>query len=144
MIALPNHRIEALQIPQRLLDAILDYKRTKSHEGKRRQMQYIGKLMRLSDPEPMRQAVADMQLGGAREALALHRAETWRAELIASDDALTRWGAENPESDLQRMRSLIRAARKDASVKPEQRSGRAFRELFQAIRQTLGAGASDV
>jgi ribosome-associated protein len=55
-------------------------------------------------------------------------------ELLASDDALTRWTAEHPASDLQQLRSLIRAARKDAAAAPEQRSGRAYRELFQFIK----------
>jgi ribosome-associated protein len=60
-------------------------------------------------------------------------------ELIASDDALTRWTAEHPTSDVQQLRSLIRSARKDAAAAPEQRSGRAYRELFQFIKtQTLG------
>ena len=66
-----------------------EYRRTRTHEGRRRQMQYIGKLMRGTDAEPIRQAVLDMQLGRAKDSLALHEAERWRAELIASDDALT-------------------------------------------------------
>ena len=55
--------------------------------------------------------------------------------MIESDDALTGWAAEFPASDLQQLRSLIRAARKDAAAAPEQRSGRAYRELFQFIKQ---------
>ena len=98
-------------------------------------MQYIGKMMRRADPEPLREAVAAMQLGRAKDSLALHEAERWRAELVASDDALTRWTAKHPDSDLQQLRSLIRAARKDAAVVPEQRSGKAFRELFKFIRE---------
>jgi len=76
-----------------------------------------------------------MQLGQAKDALALHESERWRAELVASDDALTRWMAEHPDTDVQQLRSLIRAARKDAAAAPEQRSGRAFRDLFKFIRQ---------
>jgi ribosome-associated protein len=135
LVALPADRLEGLQIDEPLLDAIREFKRTKSHEGRRRQMQYIGKLMRRSDPEPLREAVAAMQLGRAKDALALHEAERWRAELIADDGALTRWTGEHPDTDVQQMRSLIRAARKDAAGAPEQRSGRAYRELFKFIRQ---------
>lgn len=103
-------------------------------------MQYIGKLMRGVDAEPIREAVAAMQLGQARDALALHEAERWRAELLASDDAIERWRAAHPAADLQRLRSLVRAARKDAAASPEQRSGRAFRELFRFLRDQ-GAAA---
>lgn len=135
LVAMPDNRLADLGMEEILLDAIQQYKRTKSFEGKRRQMQYIGKLMRRANPEPLREAVAAMQLGRAKDSLALHEAERWRAELIASDDALTRWTAEHPATDVQQLRSLIRAARKDASGTPEQRSGRAFRELFKFIRQ---------
>jgi ribosome-associated protein len=134
LVALPDNRVVDLPISERLRDAVTEYKRTKTHEGKRRQMQYIGKLMRKDDVEPIREAVAAMQLGRAKDSLALHETERWRVELLASDDALTRWTAEHPASDLQQLRSLIRAARKDAATAPEQRSGRAYRELFQFIK----------
>ena len=134
LVALPDNRVVDLAISERLRDAVAEYKRTKTHEGKRRQMQYIGKLMRKDDVEPIREAVAAMQLGRAKDSLALHETERWRVELLASDDALTRWTAEHPASDLQQLRSLIRAARKDAAAAPEQRSGRAYRELFQFIK----------
>ncbi len=135
LVEMPDNRLVGLPMDEILLDAIRQYRGTRTHEGRRRQMQYIGKLMRRTDPEPLREAVAAMQLGHAKDSLALHDAERWRAELIASDDALTAWTAEHPQADVQQLRSLIRAARKDASVLPEQRSGKAFRELFKFIRQ---------
>jgi ribosome-associated protein len=134
LVALPDDRLNSLPIAESLLDAVREFKRTRSHEGRRRQMQYIGKLMRRTDAEPIREAVAGMQLGSAKDTLALHRAEGWRAELIAGDAALTRWMAEHPQTDVQQLRSLVRSARKDAALAPEQRSGRAFRELFQFIK----------
>jgi len=135
-VALPDERLRGLAISETLLDAILTFKKTRSHEGRRRQMQYVGKLMRREeDAESIRQAVTDLQLGRAKDSLALHEAERWRAELLASDDALTRWAAQRPGSDMQQLRSLVRAARKDAALEPEKRSGRAFRELFQFIKQ---------
>jgi ribosome-associated protein len=134
VVALPEDRLAGLALDESLLDAIREFKRTRSFEGKRRQMQYIGRLMRRTDPEPLREAVAAMQLGRAKDALALHEAERWRNDLIAGDEALTRWGAMNPHTDLQQLRSLVRAARKDAAAAPEQRSGKAYRELFKFIR----------
>ena len=135
LVALPDSRLNDLPMDEILLDAIRAYRGTRTHEGRRRQMQYIGKLMRRTDPEPLREAVAAMELGQAKDSLALHEAERWRAELIARDEALTEWTARCPDADVQQLRSLIRAARKDASVVPEQRSGKAFRELFKFIRQ---------
>jgi len=134
LVALPDNRIADLDITESLRDAVAQYKVTRTHEGKRRQMQYIGKLMRRNEVEPIREAVAAMQLGRAKDSLALHEAERDRVLLIASDDALTAWLAAHPGADVQQLRSLIRAARKDAAAAPEQRSGRAYRELFQFLK----------
>jgi len=131
-----------LTMPDGLRDAIAEYKRTRSFEGRRRQLQYIGKQMRFADEAPLREAVAAFKLGSARDTLTLHEAERWRDELVADDEALTRWAAECPGSDLQRLRSLVRAARKDAAAAPEQRNGRGYRELFQFIKPWLGADAA--
>ena len=134
---LPDDRLAALDAPESLVDAVREYKKTRSHVGRRRQMQYIGKLMRQSDPEPLREAVAAMQVPRARDTLALHQAEHWRDTLIADDEALTRWMAEHPDCDAQQLRSLIRAARKEGALPPEQRHGRAYRELFQFIKKAM-------
>ena len=123
----------SLGLDEKLVDALRAHRKIRSHEARRRQMQLIGKLMRSVDVEPVRRAVAEMQLGRARDSLALHQAERWRAELLAADDATTRFASEHPDADLQ-LRALVRNARKDQSLAPEQRSGRAFRELFQFIR----------
>ena len=109
-------------------------RRIRSHEARRRQMQLIGKLMRSADVALARSAVAERQLGRARDSLALHEAERWRAELIADDAATTRFAREHAGADLQQLRALVRNARKDAASAPEQRNGRAYRELFQFIR----------
>ena len=145
LVAMPDGRLVDLPMDESLLDAIRQYRVTRTHEGRRRQMQYIGKLMRRNDPEPLREAVAAMELGQAKDALALHDAERWRNELIASDSALDTWLADHPQADVQQLRSLSRAARKDASAAPEQRSGKAFRELFRFLRQNptaLAAGTA--
>ena len=135
LVELSEERLKQLEMPERVLDALLAYKVTRSHEGRRRQMQYVGKLMRGVDIDPLRAAVTQVQLGQTRESLALHQAERWRAELIADDEALTRFAAEHRVDDLQHFRNVIRNARKDAALVPEKRSGRAFRELFQLVKQ---------
>jgi ribosome-associated protein len=93
--------------------------------------------MRFADVEPLREAVSAFKLGHAQDAVRLHHAERWRAELVADTEALTRWMQKHPDSDAQRLRSLIRAAQKDAALPPEQRHGRAWRELFQFIKPEL-------
>ena len=137
LAALPDDRLAALALPEGLRDALAQWRRTRSHEGRRRQMQYIGKLMRGVDAAPIRAAVDASRITPARETLALHQAERWRAELIADDDALTRFVAEHPVDDLQPLRALIRQARADAAARPEERSGRAYRELFRHLRDRL-------
>lgn len=135
---LPASHLAATEMPEGLREAIQTWQRTTSHEGRRRQLQYVGKLMRSADPAPLREAVAAFKLGGARDAWRLHEAERWRERLIADDEAMTQWLAEHPDSDTQRLRSLVRAARRDsAALTPEQRQPRSFRELFQFIRPLL-------
>ena len=138
LAALSDNALAAMPLPEPLRDAVELYRRTKTHEGRRRQMQYVGKLMHNADEAVLREAVAAATLGTAQSALALHEAERWRAELIAGDDAMTRWMAEHPETDTQQMRSLVRAARRDAAaLAPEARQPRSFRELFQFIKPML-------
>lgn len=135
LLKLPEDRLAPVPMPESLRDALREARRVRSHEGRRRHLQYIGKLMRTADEGVLREAVAAFELGSARQTLDLHRAEAWRQRLLTEDEALTAWMREFPGSDLQRLRTLIRQARKDAADAPEQRSGRAFRELFQFIKQ---------
>ncbi len=134
LIEMNEAHLSSLGLAEPLFDAIRDLRRIRSHEARRRQTQLIGKLMRSADVAPIREAVAEMQLGRAKDSLALHDAERWRAELIADDASTTRFASERPGTDLQQLRTLVRNARKDQSLVVEQRSGRAFRELFQFIR----------
>jgi ribosome-associated protein len=115
--------------------------RTRSHEGRRRQRQYIGKLMKFEDAETLREAVASYRLGSSRETLALHQAEAWRDRLLAQDDAFEAWLAAHPSTDTQQMRSLVRSARKEG-LEPGARHGRAYRDLFQMVKHHM-AGAAD-
>jgi len=138
LLDLPDSRLDAIGMPENLREALADYRRTRSFEGKRRQLQYIGKLIRSVDAEPLREAVAAFQLGHAQDALALHEAEAWRRRLIDDEKtALDDWLAQFPETDVQQLRTLVRNARKDAALTPDKRNGKAFRELFQLIKSAL-------
>jgi ribosome-associated protein len=138
-----------LSLPDRLREAIEDARRITSFGAKRRQLQFIGKLMRRLAPEvvdEIREALAASEGRSARQTALLHQAERWRAALIADDAALERWLAEHPDTDAQQLRALIRQARKDARAAPPgeaPRQGRAFRQIFALVRERLVATRAD-
>ncbi len=140
--SLPVDRLDKLKIDERLRDAIDELRRTRSFEGKRRQIQYIGKLMKHENPEPLREAVASYRVGSATDTLALHQAEYWRDQLLAGDDAMANWVKEYPATDVQQMRSLVRAARKE-KLEPGERRGRAFRDLFKLVKDQMQSASGD-
>ena len=133
---LPADRLDALRIEDRLRDAIVELGRTRSFEGRRRQLQYIGKLMKFEDAEALREAVASYRMGTAKDTLALHLAEAWRDRLLAEDGAFDDWLREHPSTDTQQMRSLVRSARKE-KLDPGARHGRAYRDLFQMVKRHM-------
>jgi len=135
---LPANRLAALDMPEDLREAIGDYQSISAHGAKKRHRKYLGRLLRNMDVEAFEKAVENFALGSKAEARAQHLYERWREELIADDDALTRWMSEHPDSDVQHLRSLVRAARKhDAATRTSERHGKAYRELFKFIRQHL-------
>ncbi len=137
--ALPKDRLARVPMPEVLEDAIREARRITSHEGKRRQMQYVGKVMRgLNDDEidAIRRALDGFKGTSKAETARLHLIERWRELLLKDDEALTRFLAEHPSVDVQALRSLIRNARKEQQLaKPPKH----FRELFQAIKSALEA-----
>jgi ribosome-associated protein len=152
LLTLRTDLFNAVGLPDKLVDALAEAKRITNFEGKRRQMQYVGKLMRKLDPEVVqaaRQALEEQHKGSATEKMSLHLAEHWRDRLIADDEALAPWMADHPDTDTQQLRALIRQARKDAQPAGKEaniqvsqglapRKGRAYRELFQLVREHLG------
>ena len=154
LLTLRADLMERLALPDKLVDALAEVRRITNFEGRRRQMQYVGKLMRLLDPEQRqaaRDALEDQNKGSARETQALHLAEKWRAELVADEDALSRWMLQFPGTDTQQLRALIRQARKDnppdkaaESQGLAPRHSRAWRELFQLVREQLADASTDV
>lgn len=134
-------------VPEALQEAIREAKKITNFEGKRRQMQFVGKLMRKLDDEQVQaiRAALDVQHNGsAEETLALHMAEHWRDRLLQDDDALAEWLSAHPDTDSQQLRALVRQARKDGlpdktAVSQGQfpRQGRAFRDIFKIVRDHL-------
>jgi ribosome-associated protein len=152
LLTLRADLLAGLDLSEKLLDALAEAKRITNFEGRRRQMQFIGKLMRLLEPETIAAAQAALETqhkGSAEERLALHVAEQWRDRLLSDDDALTEWltveREAGIESDPQHLRALIRQARKDQQAQPPEsmgaaaRHGKAYREIFQAVKAALAA-----
>ena len=143
LLTLRAELLTRLQLPEKLVEAIAESKRITNFEGKRRQMQFIGKLMRKLEPEQheaIRVALVEQHTPSALETQTLHQAEMWRDRLLADDDALGQWINLSPSTDSQQLRALVRQARKDAV--PErpgeaQRHGRAYRDIFQLVRAQL-------
>lgn len=132
LVALPESQIAELPLEERLREAILEARRITSHEAKRRQLQYIGRLMRDVDPAPLRERLEAITGHSAQAAAQHRRLEAWRERLLADDEALTAFAAEHPGADLQALRTLIRNARKEQKIgKPP----RAYRDLFRLIKE---------
>lgn len=140
-----------LELDERLVDSLKEARRITNFEGLRRQMQYIGKLMRKLPDETItaiEAAVEEQQRPSAEATLQLHLAEQWRDRLIADDDALTEWLALDAQADVQPLRALIRQARKDVQAVKErpgeaQRHGKSYRELFQLVKTALSRDSGD-
>ena len=134
LVELNADQLRQIGLPERRLEAILEAQRIRDFEGRRRQMQYIGKLMREVDPAPI-QARLEQWHGVARAHMASqHRAERWRERLLDEDDALALFASEYPGSDLQHLRSLVASIRRD---KAAGRPLRNYRELFRAVRDII-------
>lgn len=149
LLTLSRARRDALRLPEPLVNALHEHQRLEAHGALRRQRQYIGKLMRSLDENSVaaiRQALHEQHQGSAAQTLALHQAEGWRDALMASDAALTDWLKTHPDADAQALRSLVRQARKDAqpsAAGQTPRHGRAYRDLFKIVRDTLDTSAKD-
>ena len=136
LVELPESQLAALPLGDALHAAVLECKRIRSHEARRRQMQYIGRLMREVDAAPIRAAIEAIDSGSAQATAAHRRLEAWRERLVADDGALTAFAAEHPGADLQVLRTLIRNSRRELK---EGRPPRAYRELFRLIRACSGS-----
>ncbi|MGQ0833882.1 MAG: ribosome biogenesis factor YjgA [Gammaproteobacteria bacterium] len=135
LIALPDAELTALGLPERLVDAVREARRITSRAAGARQRQYIGKLMRDIDHEPIAAALAARSERDALEAQRFARAESWRDRLLAEGEAaLTELAARHPSIDLDEWRGRIARARTEQTGAARA----AQRELFRALRALLG------
>jgi len=134
LVALSKDQLKEIELPETLRDAILEAKRITKFGAIKRQMQYIGRLMRDVDAAPI---IAKLEVwsGKSHQHIAyLHRVERWRDRLLEDDKALTELLADYPEADAQRLRALIRNALKEKELLKPPKS---YREIFQVLREIL-------
>src|SRR5512134_1521304 len=134
LVKLRRDQLQRIELPDELREAVEFAHRVTSHEGRRRHMQYLGKLMRQVDADAIRAAIG-RATGESRAAVALmHLAERWRDRLLADDEALTGFMSERPGADVQWLRSTIRAARREhAAGQPPKHARALYRWLHDEL-----------
>jgi ribosome-associated protein len=135
LVSQPKERVMRVPMPEDVREVILECQKIKDHEGRRRQMQYVGKKMRTLEEDEIAaiQKVIDSWKGASKaETAAMHALERRREKLLADDKALTELKEAHPEIDVQQLRVLIRNARKEQA---ENKPPKAYREIFQILKQ---------
>jgi ribosome-associated protein len=134
LVELDPGRLAELALPERLGEAIAQARGIRQHEARRRQMQFIGRLMREVDPAPI-EARFEQWENGPRIERALHRsAEAWRERFLAEAAAIDEFVAAHPGADRTKLRALAQRARTEAQSGEPPRS---YRELYRQVRDTL-------
>ncbi|AWL05916.1 ribosome biogenesis factor YjgA [Massilia oculi] len=134
LVDAPRDRVKRVPMPEDVRDVILETQTITNHEGRRRALQFVGKKMRTLDEEEVAaiQRAIDSWKGASKsETAALHALERRREKLLGDDKALTVLLEENPELDVQHLRTLIRNARKEVA---ESKPPKAYREIFQILK----------
>ncbi len=140
LISLSNDKLGKLDLPENLLHAIAEAKRIIKHGALKRQRQYIGKLMRSIDAEPIRETLEGWKKQSGTAVALQHAAERWRDSLITDDKQFTLFTEEFPNSDVSRLRQLARNAKDE---KLNNRPPKSYRELYRAILQIIDAASKE-
>ena len=136
LVELNAEQLARLALPEQLHESISQAREIRGHEARRRQLQFIGKLMRNADYEAIRRAYEALQ-GPSRASVALmHRCERLRDQLIDDDSALERFARDHPEADAQWLRTKIRAVRQERSTPEAVRHARELYRYLHALLQT--------
>ncbi|HEY4317809.1 MAG TPA: ribosome biogenesis factor YjgA [Herbaspirillum sp.] len=143
LVAEPRDRVKRVPMPEDVREAILECQQIKDHEGRRRQMQYVGKKMRTLDEDELAaiQRMLDSWRGLSKaDTAAMHALERRREKLLKDDNALAELFQQHPGLDLQHLRTLIRNARKEQA---ENKPPKAYREIFQILKELQSAAEDD-
>ena len=147
LVAEPRDRVKRVPMPEDVRDVILECQQIKDHEGRRRQMQFVGKKMRTLEEHEIAaiQKTLDSWRGLSKaDTASMHALERRREKLLKDDNALTELLAQHPDLDAHHLRTLIRNARKEQA---ENKPPKAYREIFQILKQlqvaSRGANAAE-
>ena len=136
LLELNDQQLAGIDLPENLRAAVTEARKLRANGARRRQLQYIGKLMRQVDPAPIREKLDGFRSTSAAETARLHRIERWRERLLEDPAAVAEFIAAHPGTDSQQLRTLIRnTAEERARGKPPKH----FRALFQMIRAVIEA-----
>ena len=134
LVALNEQQLATVELPEDLRDAVLDAQRMRKFEARRRQLQYIGKLMRNVDPEPIRSRLAAYTAVSTAQTARLHMLERWRLRLLEEEGALAALLEAYPHTDAPRLRTLIRNTLREREAGQPPKS---FRALFHLLDDTI-------
>lgn len=134
LVALSADRLKKINLPENLRSAVREAQRITAHGAHRRQLQYIGKLMRDVDAEPIQAALDEVNGVSAAATARMHKLERLRERLLVDEAVLGEITRDYPAADLQRLRQLRRNALKEQELnKPP----RAFREIYRELRDLI-------
>jgi ribosome-associated protein len=133
LLEMSDERLGALPLPARVIEAIQLAREIRAREGKRRQIQYIGRLMRDVDQAALQQALESQPQQHRLEVALMHATEQWRARLMQDEQARLDWCERYPHTRETVVRLITQARQELAGGAP----GRRFRELFRLVRDTL-------
>lgn len=136
LVGVGNDRLKKLDIPESLLDAVLEAKKISSHGALRRQMQYIGKLMRDVDTDPIQEMLDELDGISNKANARFHALEKLRDRLIEDEAVITTLKNDYPDLDVSALRTLRRNAIKEQT---EQKPPKAYRAIFQLLKSLASA-----
>lgn len=138
---LSSDTLKKIGLDEELFEAIATYKKITSNSALKRQAQFIGRLMRDTDPAPIEAYLAKLRGDNMAHNAFLQRVEQARTRLLADDGAITQFMADFPQADAGKLRTLIRNTKKEQE---QNKPPKNFRALFQEIKAVMEAGQSDV
>jgi ribosome-associated protein len=134
LLELNEHQLAQIELPESLHDAVIAARRITKFEARRRQLQYIGKLMRGVDPEPIRAQLDLWKTTSDEHKAWLHHIERWRERLLTDEAALHELVSAHPKADVQQLRTLIRNTLRERELNKPPKS---YRALFQVLREMM-------
>lgn len=141
LVDLPKDKLLKLNLPEALFEAVIEAKRITANGAIRRQMQYLGRLMRDIDPAPIVDQLQRWEGKHNEENARFHGMERWRTRLLSDAQAVSEFLMRYPQADSQQLRTLIRNVQRDeAANKPPKSS----RELFKLIREIVESKETEV